>query len=191
MTSSTRRRGAACLALAALAAAVLAGCDDGGAGPRDADDGWRYDMAAGVYYQVDGLSSDPGLLRARLPALGPDVEGSWIEGRRTNPHDRVPIPAQDDYVWQTVAVVGPARTAELVAKRATTDTGQDVVSDAELRRELVAPLEGSAGMCPRGWAPVQAGTPEAPSRTAEGSDWISLAVACPGGDRVVVLTHDT
>lgn len=191
MTSRPHRRGAACLALAALAAAVRAGCDDGGTGPREADDGWRHGMAAGVHYQVDGLSSDPGRRRAGLSALGSGVEGSWIEGRRTNPHDRVPIPAQDDNVWQTVAVVGPARTAELVAEQVTTDTGRGVVSDAELRRELLAPLEGSAGMCPGGWAPVRAGTPEPPSLTAEGSDWISLTVACPGGDRVVVLTHDT
>lgn len=70
------------------------------------------------------------------------------------------------------------------------DAGGTEPRDAELRRELLAPLDGSAGTCPEGWAPVRAGTPEAPSLAAEGSDWIPLAVACPGGDRVVVLTHD-
>lgn len=188
MPHSRHRARAVCLALGA--GLVIAGCGVGDRGEDWVDDGWRYAMGQHLYYRPDAVSTDVALIQARLPAIEAS-EGVWLEAQRTPPETREVIPAPDDYVWHTVAVVGPSTVQTLLTEHSANPiTGDPVLDDASVQAQLLPPLAEHAGSCPAGWVPVLIGSEEMPEHTTEGSDWIDMAVVCPGGDRVAVTTMD-
>lgn len=147
----------------------------------------------------------------------PDLEvqsGKSIAGRFTDPHDRMPIPAQDDYWRQSVIVVGTETVTELVAAAqaaAASDAGGGEAEaepltgegthpmnspagtradDEVIRGVLVAPLEEEAGECGSDWILLGESFTADPGDTIRPvtSDGlvITMSAVCEGGDRIVV-----
>lgn len=193
---STRLRAAAALGAAAL---VLTSSACGGVTLRDPTEKVVEekvgDPPTTVYYRAGSLDTTQAVVDARLPRLA-GGEAHWVEGQFTDPGDRVPMPAQDDYWWQAVVRVSPAKAREFIRgtspAQVPPESGTDgVLTDAQVRAQIVRPLQGPAGTCNDHWRAVTVGNPEKPEYTVQGGDYISVAAACEATGVVVVSTHDT
>lgn len=155
---------------------------------------------------VDGTT----MIHEQFPDL--EVEsGMSVAGQFTDPNDRVPLPAQDDYWRQSVMVVGTATVTGLIdeatAARASdgggdteTLTGEGTeptnapagtrAADEVISGTLVEPLEAEAGQCESDWILLGQTFTADPGDTirpitADGLV-ITMAAVCEGGDRIVV-----
>lgn len=189
--------GSALLALTGCALVPLAS-PRGGPDRSPAAQEWQHDPDTDLHYRPDAVSTDVAVIRARLPRLDATA-GTWVEAQQSDPVGREVLPAPDDYTWQAVAVVGPQKVDELLVVAADPSDGgghpppdqEATIDDPALSAQVLPPIEAAAGSCPAGWQPVHVGESPGQPLTAETSDWISLSVVCPGGDRVVVASHDT
>lgn len=194
-TAAGRRSSARSSRIAAVLAAglLLPGCTLIGSlspGSWEPDpEAWVHDESAGRYYQLAALSDDPARWAEEFPQYA-DSPGTWIAGRFSDPGERVTIPGPDDYWEQMVLVVGPEEVSRLLE-----DSGEQTLphptEDTALRERIVAPLEGELPLCESGWRGVGVVEPD-PSHspttpTGMGTD---LALACAGGDRIVVSTFE-
>lgn len=205
-------RGAAALTAVVLA---LSGCvpmlgtpsRTPSAGPEDP----VQDQVTQRWYAPIDVTEDPTAIQAQFPQLD-EISGISVDGRITDPYERVPIPVPDDYWWQAVIVIGTDQVAELSAAAAAAGSSYGVdeevltgegtstmnepagtrADDSVIRGALMAPLEEQAGSCEGGWILLgdlfhAEDVPSPPARTADHL-MITMAAVCEGGDRVVVDT---
>lgn len=202
--------------LAAAGALVLTGCVTGiGTEQRqptaDPSDPVQ-DAVTHRWYTPAEVTEDPAAITAKLPQLQV-TGGIYLDGRFTDPSDRVPVPAQDDYWWQAVIVVGEEQVAGLIDKAfaaaASDGGGEGVVltgegtgtmnepagtraDDSVIRGVLMDPLQSQAGQCPTDW--ILLGNTFTADETYTNSPVtadrlvITTAAMCEGGDRIVVDT---
>lgn len=158
-------RRAGVLAAVVLTSAALTGCGLLGGGGRG-EPGWVHDEDARRYYRPGVLLQSAELVDEHFPALGEPARVSLAEGRFTDPDERIPLPAPDDYWWQAVLELAPEDARELATASASAgasdaggapDSGGgtlEPVDEAEVLALLVPSLEEELAACEGGWASV-------------------------------------
>lgn len=200
--------------LTAAGALVLTGCVTGiGTEQRqptaDPSDPVQ-DAVTHRWYTPAEVTEDPAAITAKLPQLQV-TGGISLDGRFTDPYDRVPVPTPDDYWWQAVVVVGEEHVAEMI-DRASAATASDGGGDGEvltgegtstmnepagtraddsvISGVLMGPLQEQVGQCPTDW--ILLGNTFTADETYTNSPVtadrlvITTAAVCEGGDRIVV-----
>ncbi|WP_341854739.1 hypothetical protein [Brachybacterium sp. GPGPB12] len=120
------------------------------------------------------------------------------EGRFTDPYERVPFPAQDDYWWQAVIELEPAQVDELVSATAAAGASDhggagapEPVSEDEVLDALVPTLEGEVQDCPGGWVDVSpALAQEKGPDVSDAGDLLELTAVCAGGSQPLTSARD-
>jgi hypothetical protein len=190
--------------LAAAALLSLTGCLSLGDG-----DGQREQETAGLpvedpdsgrFYFPDALpeAEATAVLAEHLPALPPAAALTVHDGQYTDPAERVPLPAQDDYWWQAVVELESAEVAELLEIMRSTGTSdggglydEAPSTDDDLLTTIVPPLEELIGSCPAGWVDVTGAFTEDgyPDRSA-GGDLLQEVRVCEGGTQLIIAATD-
>lgn len=196
-TAAARTLGATCAVL------LLAAC-----GPATREDRGApeviHDEEAGGYYTEEYVTTDLSLLDGELAGVPVTATGVLVEGQFTDPADRVPIPAPDDYWIHAAIDVDPAVAGDLVDAAVPVGgegpVGEgdpaDPVPVAEITPLLVDPVEQAMRDCPGGWFTVDPLTPpgeedtDGKHHTTTGLR-VSATFACRGGDQVLVAMHET
>lgn len=208
-----------CTVLAATAGLLLVGCGPFEGLPERSPTSDPaapvQDLATGRWFSPEAVTEESTGMQERLPQVEV-TSGIALEGQFTDPHDRVPIPAQDDYWWQAVVVVGQEQVAQLIGEAhaaAASDgggeeeplTGPDAdtanapagtrAEDSVVQGRVMGPLEEAAGTCPTDWILLHS------TFTADESDTIRpvtadglvivMAAVCEGGDRIVVDARES
>jgi hypothetical protein len=197
MMGGTERARAA--AAAALVAVLLGGCGVlvGGGGDRGEPE-WVHDADSKRYYRPGLVVQSTELVEEHFPVLGTPGSVTVAEGRFTDPYERAPIPAPDDYWWQAVIELELSQVERLrgaTADSGTSDIGgaeaPEPVADEQVLAELVPSLEGELQDCAGGWVDVTPALTEPgyADRSAAG-DGIELAVVCEGGTQLLTSAHD-
>lgn len=188
-----------------------AGAGAGGRGSSPDPETPVQDPVSERWYAPAEISQDPDGIAEHFPDLEVDT-ATWVDGQFTDPGERAPLPAPDDYWWQAVMEVGQETAAQLAADalaavdesgavdpeplsgqesamNAATGTRAD---DSVLQTVLIDQLDAEAGSCPDGWilvhdliAAEDGGSLRA---TAEGMV-ISAAAVCEGEGLLVVDTQ--
>ena len=182
-----------------IAALLLGGCTlAGGEERRSSDPEWLYDEEAERYVARDSVQELDGPVREHFPSVGEVGTVVFAEGRFTDPHERMPFPAQDDYWWQSVAELDPEQVDTLIAQTLATgasDVGgadaPETLPEAQVRALMVGPLEGEIEECDGDRIDVTPALTESgyANRSAAG-DLIELAVVCAGGTQLVSSARD-
>lgn len=196
--STARRRTARALTGALLAAALLGGCGLGGADTDRDEPDWVRDEASERYYQPDLVGHSPELVEEHFPVLEGVGAVTIAEGRFTDPYERVPFPAQDDYWWQAAIELEPAQVDELVSATAAAGAsdhgGADApepVTEDEVLDALVPTLEGEVQDCPGGWVDVSpALAQEKGPDGSDAGDLLELTAVCAGGSQLLTSARD-
>lgn len=197
----SRRRAAApsswVAALICLSAAVLTSCGGLGGSPQEQGDQCVHDEDSERWFLPGSLTGSSELVAEHLPTLQTSSGLTLIDGQFTDPHERVPLPAQDDYWWQAVVTLAPAEveklatTAQAVAASGSIGGVPERLDDGELRSAIVGSLEEEISPCPAEWLTVTPvlTQPGYANRTAAG-DGLEVLAICPGGDQLIVSAFD-
>ena len=192
--SGSRSRGSGGRPLAAclVAALALSGCGLHG-GPDRQDPEWVHDPQAERYFRPGLLMQGPELLEEHFPEVADASPRRLTEGRFTDPAERVPIPAPDDYWWQAVVQLSAEQAAELRSDSADDQAGGELgaVPESEVLSLLVPTLESELVPCEGEWAsvlPALAGD-QSPN-VSEAGDLIELAVVCESSEQLVTSATD-
>ena len=190
-----------------LAAAVLlslTGClslgDGDGQREQETADLPIEDPDSGRFYFPEALpeAEATALLAEHLPVLPPAAALTVHDGQYTDPAERVPLPAQDDYWWQAVVELESAEVAELLEIMRSTGTSdggglydEAPSTDEDLLTTIVPPLEEHIDSCPAGWVDVTGAFTEDgyPDRSA-GGDLLQEARVCEGGTQLIIAATD-
>ena len=195
---TARRTTARALTGAVLAALLLSGCGllDGGAEERDPE--WVLDEASERYFRPGLVMHSPELVEEHFPVLETMGAVTVAEGRFTDPYERVPFPAQDDYWWQAVIELEPAQVDELVSATAAAGASDhggagapEPVSEDEVLDALIPTLEGEVQDCPGGWVDVSpALAQEKGPDVSDAGDLLELTAVCAGGSQLLTSARD-
>ena len=185
-------------ALVALTALTLVGCSLLGTSPEREPE-WAEDPGSGKYYRPGVVLETTDLLEEHFPELGGVQEATLAEGQFTDPYERVPIPAPDNYWWQAALELDPAAVDQLLERppAAASDGGggvasePDTLTDDEVRDALVPTIEEQISACPGGWIDVPAAllTGDSSNHTAAG-DMIEVAALCTDTAQLAIAAHD-
>lgn len=195
-TSQSRRTRRA--ALIALTTLTLAGCSLTGASP-ERDKEWAEDPGSGKYYRPGVVLETTELLEEHFPELDGVQEATLAGGQFTDPYERVPIPAPDDYWWQAVLELGPAEVDQLLERlrAATSDGGggvasePDLLTDDEVSDALVPTIEEQISACPGGWIEVsEALTPDDHGNHTAAGDMIEMGALCEDTGQLMIAAND-
>lgn len=156
------------------------------------------DEASERYFRPDLVGHSPELVEEHFPVLEGVEAVTVAEGRFTDPYERVPIPAQDDYWWQAVIELEPAQVDELVSATAAAGAsdhgGADApepVTEDEVLDALVPTLEGEVQDCPGGWVDVSpALAQEKGPDVSDAGDLLELTAVCAGGLQLLTSARD-
>jgi hypothetical protein len=182
---------------ALLAAAMLTGCGlVGGTDRRDPE--WAHDEGSGRYYRPGLVMQSADLVEEHFPMLAEHGPVAAVDGRFTDPDERVPFPAQDDYWWQAAVRLEPDQVEALLAASAAAGAsdlgGADeprTVPAAEVREVLVPTLEAGLEPCEEDWVPVMpALTRTGSSNVSEAGDLLELTVLCEDAGVLVTSARD-
>lgn len=196
-TSTGRGRRTRRAALVALTALAFAGCSLLGTSPEREPE-WAEDPGSGKYYRPGVVLETTDLLEEHFPELDGVQEATLAEGQFTDPYERVPIPAPDNYWWQAALELDPAVVDQLLEKlpAAASDGGgvasePDLLTDDELRASLVPTIEEQISACPGGWIDVTEALPTGNSsnHTAAG-DMIEVAALCADTAQLAIAAND-
>lgn len=187
---------------AAVTALVLSGCGLLGGDEREpgrgGDPEWVLDEDSERYYRPDLVVHSTELIEEHFPVLEVPTSATIAEGRFTDPSERVPIPAPDDYWWQSVTVLDLGQADTLMARAlpgGASDlggsAGPESLPDREVRTMMVGPLEPGIEDCDGDWIDVTPALTEPgyTGRSAAG-DIIELAVVCESGTQLITSAHD-
>ena len=183
-----------------IAALLLGGCTlvGGGEEQRSSDPDWLYDEEAERYVARDSVQDLDGPVREHFPSLGEVGTVVFVEGQFTDPHERFPFPAQDDYWWQSVTELEPEQVDTLIAQTLATGASDlggadapETLPESQVRALMVGPLESEIEDCDGDRIDVTPALTEPgyASRSAAG-DMIELAVVCEGGTQLVSSARD-
>ncbi|MFC7457287.1 hypothetical protein ACFQS2_08825 [Brachybacterium sp. GCM10030267] len=182
-----------------LVTVSLGGCGLFGEGGRGAapTPGWEHDESSDRYYVPGEVSHSTDLVDEHFPGLAEVTAVSVAEGRFTDPDERVPIPAPDDYWWQAVIELPPGEAARLVAEtraQQASDGGDystlaQTMSEGELLAVMVPALEPEISPCPGDWISVHPAVIESSNTTVAG-DLLEAAVVCEGGEQLLTSARD-
>jgi len=183
-----------------IAALLLGGCTlvGGGEEQRSSDPDWLYDEEAERYVARDSVQDLDGPVREHFPSLGEVGTVVFVEGQFTDPHERFPFPAQDDYWWQSVTELEPEQVDTLIAQTLATGASDlggadapETLPESQVRALMVGPLESEIEDCDGDRIDVTPALTEPgyASRSAAG-DMIELAVVCAGGTQLVSSARD-
>lgn len=195
---TARRTTARALTGALLAAALLGGCGPmGGDTDRDEPE-WVRDEPSERYFRPDLVVHSPELVEEHFPVLEGVGAVTIAEGRFTDPYERVPFPAQDDYWWQAVIELEPEQVDELLsgaAAAAASDHGgagaPEPITEDEVLDALVPTLEGEVQDCPGGWVDVSpALAQEKGPDVSDAGDLLELTAVCAGGSQLLTSARD-
>ena len=183
-----------------IAALLLGGCTlvGGGEEQRSSDPDWLYDEEAERYVARDSVQDLDGPVREHFPSLGEVGTVVFVEGQFTDPHERFPFPAQDDYWWQSVTELEPEQVDTLIAQTLATGASDlggadapETLPESQVRALMVGPLESEIEDCDGDRIDVTPALTESgyANRSAAG-DMIELAVVCEGGTQLVSSARD-
>ena len=183
-----------------IAALLLGGCTlvGGGEEQRSSDPDWLYDEEAERYVARDSVQDLDGPVREHFPSLGEVGTVVFVEGQFTDPHERFPFPAQDDYWWQSVTELEPEQVDTLIAQTLATGASDlggadapETLPESQVRALMVGPLESEIEDCDGDRIDVTPALTEPgyANRSAAG-DMIELAVVCEGGTQLVSSARD-
>ena len=186
-------------AAAALVAVLLGGCGVlvGGGSDRGEPE-WVHDADSKRYYRPGLVVQSTELVEEHLPVLDDPGSATIAEGRFTDPYERVPIPAPDDYWWQAVVELEPSQVQDLLSAAAVSgasDIGgaeaSERVADEQVLAELVPSLEGELEDCAGGWVDVMpALAEESGTNISDAGDLLDLTVVCKDGTQLVTSARD-
>lgn len=176
---------------AALGVLLLGGCALIPGGDRDEPD-WVYDEESARYYRPDLVSQSTELVEEHFPTLGEVAPVTIADGRFTDPADRAPIPAPDDYWWQAVIELDAEQRDAMIARAEGTAgalTALEPVTPETIGAILIPTLDGEVEDCPGGWVDVQPGLAQSANISAAG-DMLELTVVCVDGTQLVTSALD-
>ncbi|GAB4096995.1 hypothetical protein GCM10028787_24700 [Brachybacterium horti] len=182
---------------AVLTAALLTGCDLLGGTDREVDD-WSYDEDSDRYYRPGQVTHSPDLVDEHVPVLEDVAAVTIAEGRFTDPAEREPIPAPDDYWWQAVIELEPTQVDELLTATAAAGASDhggaasaDPVPEEDVLTTLVPSLEGEVQDCPGGRVDVTSALArDSGTNISDAGDLLDLAVVCAGGTQLITSARD-
>lgn len=191
-------RRAALAAPAVLMVLVLAGCSLLSTAPEREPE-WAEDPDSGKFYRPGVVLPSQDLLEEHFPELEGVQEATLADGRFTDPNERVPIPAPDDYWWQAAASLEDEQVDQLLRALEEPDASDGgglapeppTHTDEEVRAIFVPTIEAEVSPCSDGWVAVGEvlGTEDYQHRTA-GGDMIQLAALCADTAELVVAAND-
>lgn len=183
--------------LAGVTVLVLAGCGLlGTASEREPE--WAKDPDSGKFYRPGVVLPSQDLLEEHFPTLEGVQDATLADGRFTDPEERMPMPAPDDYWWQAAVSLGKedaGRLADAATKTGASDGGGSLspvrLSDQEVREILVPTIEEQISPCSSGWIEMEGALAHGgyEHRTAAG-DMIQLAALCEDNAELVIAAND-
>ncbi len=187
---------------AAVTALVLSGCGLLGGDEREpgrgGDPEWVLDEDSERYYRPDLVVHSTELIEEHFPVLEVPTSATIAEGRFTDPYERVPIPAPDDYWWQAVIELEPSQVDELLALAAASGASDlggagspGPVTEEHVLAEVVPTLEGEVQDCEGGWIDVMPALAQSSgTNISDAGDLLDLTVVCEGGTQLITSARD-